>query len=73
MPTGDPVLAEGYRRCAQLTREFADPQWSYREEAAAFLRCVRSGEAFPSSAEDTLHDVRLFEDIYRQFVTQQPK
>ncbi len=55
----------------RLIREFANPQWSYREEAIAFLRCVRSGEPFPSSAEDTLQDVRLFEDIYRTFVSQQ--
>jgi predicted dehydrogenase len=30
------------------------------------LACVRSGEAFRSSAADTLNDVRIFEDIYRQ-------
>ncbi|HEV7301165.1 MAG TPA: Gfo/Idh/MocA family oxidoreductase [Tepidisphaeraceae bacterium] len=73
-----PATVELYRpakpgQAPQLVKEFADPQWSYREEAAAFLRCVRSGEPFPSSAQDTLHDVRLFEDIYREFVAQQPK
>jgi len=41
------------------------------KKAEAFLKCVRSGEAFPSSAEDTLHDVRLFEDVYREFVREQ--
>ncbi len=71
-----PATVELYRpakdgKSAQLIKEYASPQWSYREEAAAFLKCVRSGEAFPSSAEDTLHDVRLFESIYRQFVAQQ--
>jgi predicted dehydrogenase len=72
-----PATVELYRagkdgKPAQLIKEFANPQWSYREEAAAFLKGVRSGEAFPSSAEDTLHDVRLFEDIYREFARQNP-
>jgi len=44
------------------------PSWSYREEARHFLACIRSGEAFRSSAEDTLHDVHLYEDIYRAFI-----
>jgi predicted dehydrogenase len=53
---------------ASLTKEFATPAWSYREEAKAFLKHVRSGTAFPSSAADTLQDVRAFEEIYRKFV-----
>jgi predicted dehydrogenase len=70
-----PATCEVYRAgqsdCPpSLTQQFAPPAWSYREEAAAFLRCVRSGEPFASSADDTLHDVRLMEDIYRQFVQQ---
>lgn len=52
----------------RTVEEFAAPSWSYREEAKHFLACVRSGEAFRSSAEDTLNDVRLFEEIYRQFI-----
>ena len=52
----------------RLTREFAPAGWSYREEAKHFLACVRSGQPFDSSAQDTLADVRLFEDIYRRFV-----
>jgi predicted dehydrogenase len=68
-----PATVEVYRagtkdRPPTLTREFAPPAWSYREEAKHFLSRVRSGEPFASSAEDTLHDVRLFEEIYRQFV-----
>jgi len=55
-------------RPAQRTEEFAPPAWSYREEAKAFLAGVRSGEPFPSSAADTLHDVRLFEEVYRAFL-----
>jgi len=50
------------------TQEFAPPGWSYREEVRHFLQGVRSGEPFRSSGEDTLHDVRLLEDIYRKFL-----
>lgn len=53
---------------ARFVEEMAPPAWSYREEAKHFLQCVRSGEPFHSSAEDTLHDVRLYEDIYRAFL-----
>ena len=42
--------------------------WSYREEAKHFLARIRDGQPFASSAEDTLHDVRLFEDIYKRFL-----
>lgn len=68
-----PATLEIYRaamdgRPAQRTEEFAPPSWSYREEARHFLRCVRSGEEFGSSAQDTLHDVRLFEEIYHRFL-----
>jgi predicted dehydrogenase len=68
-----PASVEIYRAgkdgaAPSLAQEFAAPTWSYREEAKHFLDCVRTGEPFRSSAEDTLHDVRLFEDIYRQFV-----
>jgi predicted dehydrogenase len=52
----------------RLAQEFAAPSWAYREEAKHFLACVRSGAPFRSSAEDTLHDVRLLEEIYRQYV-----
>ena len=53
---------------AGIVREFPAPSWSYREEAKHFLACVRSGETFRSSAEDTLNDVRIFEEIYRQVI-----
>ena len=39
--------------------------WHYREEAACFVRALRTGEPFPSSGEDTLTDIRLCEEIYR--------
>jgi len=46
-------------------QEFVPPAWSYREEAKHFLAQVRCGEAFRSSGEDTLTDVRLCEEIYQ--------
>jgi predicted dehydrogenase len=49
----------------RLIQEFAAPAWAYREEARHFLAYLRSGEPFRSSGEDTLHDVKLLENIYR--------
>lgn len=45
----------------------ADPldAWQYREEAAHFLQALHSGQPFRSNGEDTLVDVRLYEEIYR--------
>jgi len=68
-----PASVEIYRvadgdRPARIIQETAAPSWSYREEAKHFLACIRSGEAFHSSAENTLHDVRIFEEIYRQYL-----
>jgi predicted dehydrogenase len=65
-----PATVQIYRaaeagRSPSLTEEFATPAWSYRQEAEHFLTCVRSGEPFRSPGEDALHDVRLFEEIYR--------
>lgn len=73
-----PATVEVYRagrdgQPPRLTREFPPAAWSYREEAKHFLHCVRGGEPFRSSAEDTLYDVRVFEEIYRQFVGQNPE
>ncbi len=50
------------------TYPIVEPQtaWPYREEAASFVRALRTGEPFRSSGEDTATDVRLFEDIYRR-------
>ena len=47
-----------------------EPQtaWHYREEAAFFLRALRSGEPFLSGGEDTLTDIRLYEEIYRRYL-----
>lgn len=46
------------------------PSWAYRQEAEFFLDAIRTGAAFHSTATDTRTDVRLFEEIYRQFLTQ---
>ena len=69
-----PASVEIYRsaldgKSPALTQEFAPPSWAFREEAKHFLQCVRSGENFRSSAEDTRTDVRIFEEIYREFVS----
>jgi predicted dehydrogenase len=68
-----PATVEIYRAgnnvlAPMLVQEYTAPSWSYREEAKHFLGCVRSGEPFDSSAQDTLTDVRLFEEIYRRFL-----
>ena len=68
-----PATVEVYRSEAegQLPRvetEYTEASWSYREEARHFIERVRSGEPFRSSGEDTEHDVRLYEDIYRAYL-----
>jgi predicted dehydrogenase len=40
--------------------------WHYREEAAFFVRALRTGEPFLSSGEDTVTDIRLCEEIYKR-------
>ena len=55
-------------RAPQLIQEYAPAGWSYREEAKHFLAYVQSGEPFNSSAQDTLNDVQIFEEIYKQFL-----
>ena len=55
-------------RLPTLSTEYAPAAWSCREEAKHFLECVRTGAPFRSSAEDTLYDVKLCEDIYRAFL-----
>lgn len=44
--------------------------WSYKREVEHFIECLRTGEPFRSSAEDTRTDVRLFEEIYRIYLGQ---
>jgi predicted dehydrogenase len=62
------AMVEVYR--AGKSQTVCQPQampysWSYKREAEHFIACVRSGEPFRSSGEDTLSDVRLFEEVYR--------
>jgi len=68
-----PASVEIYRagtdgNLPQKTEEFAPASWSYREEAKHFLAGVQNGEPFRSNALDTMHDVGLFEEIYRAFL-----
>jgi predicted dehydrogenase len=53
-----------------FSRPVVQPSWSYRREAEHFVQCLQTGQPFRSPATDTRTDVRLFEDIYRQFLTQ---
>ena len=46
--------------------------WSYKREAEHFVECLRTGKEFRSSGQDTLTDVRLFEEVFRTFM-QQPR
>ena len=52
------------------TYPVAEPRaaWHFREEAAFFVPALRTGEPFPSSGEDTLTDVRLYEEIYQRYL-----
>ena len=67
-----PAEVEIYK--AGATQEFTRPipqpawSWSYKREAEHFIRGVQTGEPFDSSAQDTLTDVRLFEDIYKMWL-----
>jgi predicted dehydrogenase len=42
--------------------------WHYREEAAHFLSCLKTGSPFDSSGEDALLDVSIFEEIYQRHI-----
>jgi predicted dehydrogenase len=69
-----PAQVEIYRGGTVHAYERPIPQpfwtWSYRREAEHFIEAVRSGAPFRSSGEDTLADVRLFEEIYRVYLQQ---
>jgi predicted dehydrogenase len=68
-----PCEVEVYRASPkrELIKPIPEPawSWSYKREAQAFLKAVQTGEPFDSSAEDTLIDVELFEDVYRCWLT----
>lgn len=67
-----PAEVEVYR--AGERQEFSRPlpspvwSWSYKREAEHFIDGLRTGAAFASSGEDTRTDVRLFEEVYRQYL-----
>ena len=67
-----PADVEIYR--AEPRPELARPvprpawSWSYKAEAEAFICGVRTGEPFDASGQDTLTDVRLYEEIYRDWL-----
>ena len=69
-----PAEVEIYRAGKEqvFSRPIAQPawSWSYRREAEHFVESVRTGTPFRSTAADTRTDVRLFEEIYRQFLVQ---
>ena len=52
------------------TRPLPEDRWSwaYRRELEHFVDGVRTGEPFLSSGEDTLVDVRVFEEIYQAYL-----
>jgi predicted dehydrogenase len=72
-----PADVEIYR--AGNVQEFVHPvpkprwTWSYHREAEHFVANVQTDEPFRSSGEDTLTDVRLFEEIFQIFVDQRKK
>lgn len=70
-----PAEVEIYRagETQTFTRPIPQPRWSwaYKREAEHFIRCLLDGTPFRSSGEDTLHDVRLYEAIYRRFLEEQ--
>jgi predicted dehydrogenase len=67
-----PAAVEIYRggKTQTYERPLGQPvwSWSYRREAEHFIEQVRTGGAFRSSGEDTLADVKLFEEIYRAYL-----
>ena len=72
-----PAEVEIYRagETQEISRPIPKPNWTwaYRRELEHFLENVRNDTPFRSSGEDTLTDVRLFEDIFRMFIDQRRK
>ena len=55
-----------------VTRPLPQPawSWSYRREAEHFVHGLQTSAPFRSTGEDTRTDVRLFEDIFRIYLTE---
>ena len=72
-----PAEVEIYRagEAQEISRPIPKPNWTwaYRRELEHFIENVRNDTPFRSSGEDTLTDVRLFEDIYRLLLDQRRK
>ena len=69
-----PAEVEIYRagETQEISRPIPQPNWTwaYRRELEHFIENVRNDTPFRSSGEDTLTDVRLFEDIFQMFIGQ---
>lgn len=69
-----PAEVEIYRAGKEQRFERPLPQpawsWSYRREAEHFVHCLQSGQPFDSTGEDTRTDVRLFEEIFQEYLRQ---
>ena len=72
-----PAEVEIYRagETQEISRPIPKPNWTwaYRRELEHFIENVRNDTPFRSSGEDTLTDVRLFEDSYRRLIAQRRK
>ncbi|MGQ9579579.1 MAG: Gfo/Idh/MocA family protein [Armatimonadota bacterium] len=68
-----PATVEVYRHKPTPSTAYPIPSppwtWSYKNEAIHFIERVKSGQPFDSTAQDTMTDVRLYEEIYRDFLT----
>jgi predicted dehydrogenase len=69
-----PAEVEVYKAGDQqvFSRPIPHPSWSwsYMREVEHFIHCLQTDAPFRSSGEDTRTDVRLFEEIYRQYLMQ---
>jgi predicted dehydrogenase len=76
--TSPPLLLKNVSASVEVysagkTQEIVSPlpvpyTWCYRREAEHFVECVLNNKPFRSSGEDTLTDIRLFEEIYRKYL-----
>lgn len=67
-----PATVEVYRAVPNRQTQNLIPgdgwSWAYKRELQHFLKCIIDDAQFRSPAEDTITDVRLFEDVYRMFI-----